>query len=190
MSDRIDNELRRVSHALAEISPPKPDLPRPGVAPKRSIPAWVVAIASFAVVLGAGLIAALVSGSEEQPTSGVISVPEDHTANELLAMEARPNEIPNLATEMGFEFLCGSGGGVQRCVIWEDGVAVIIPFRVREGASLRVRSGPSAEWLEVPFDQGVPVAVGHESGLFIVQQLLDGEHYSSASTYFPSSSSP
>lgn len=189
MPDRVDTELRRVTTALAEIGPPKPALPRPGESPRRSMPAFMVAIASFLLVLGAGLIFRLVTTSE--PSTGIVAIPDNHVANEVLERGPSSDEIPDLAMEMGFEYLCGRGGGVSVCTIWEDGIAVIIPYRVRDGSRVEVRTPSFDGPLEVPIEAGEPVGVRHDSGRFTVLHFMPGvETPFSHSTYLPSSSAP
>jgi hypothetical protein len=186
MPDRVDKELRRVTTALAVTSPPKPALPRPGESPRRSMPAYVLAIASFALVLGAGLIFRLVTTSE--PSTGIVAIPDNHVANEILEREARFDEVPGLAAEMGFEVLCGRGGGGSVCTIWEDGIAVIIPYTIRDGTRVEVRTPSFDGLLEVPIETGEPVGVRHDGGRFTVLHFMPGvETPFSHSTNFPSS---
>lgn len=127
----------------------------------------------------------------EQAASGTVPIPDGHIAHDVIAREAGIHEIPDLGRELGFEYHCLGGGAFYGCFIWEDGVAVIIPTEVRSGASLRVRS-PSHdnEWLDIQVEAGVPVGVRHETGLFAVQKLRDGDLTSNSHSYFPSSSSP
>ena len=189
MSERVDNELRRVATAIAEVSPPKPELPRPDAT--RQVPRLVIAAASFLVVLGLGLAASLLFGPAEPRAPGIVPVPEQHAANQVLAQEAGPSEIWNLSVEMGFYFACGMGRGLESCVVWEAGVAVIIPYRVPEGATAEV-STPSHEGrLEIPFEAGEPIAVVHESGPFTILQHVPGvDTPYSYSTDFPPASNP
>lgn len=339
MSDRVDNELRRVSTALAEVSPPKPDLPRSAQAQRR--PPVLAAVASFVVVLGLGLVIGLLVGSDsdrlptvastlettstvraastrpvpedhlaarllaegagfeefsevshhcarggskagphticlvddqgmlvvvplriaadveaavrgsafdgetridlptvrsedslpaledlvaishtggsvevelwhngeagagmsselpsppgESAAIGTVPIPGDHVVYEILARGADRTEIPDLAREMGFESSCGAGMRleVESCVIWENGVAVIIPFRVPDGSTAEV-SSPSYEGrLDIPFEVGQPVGVRHETGLFtLLHYIPDDETPFSYGTYFPSTSGP
>lgn len=132
----------------------------------------------------------LESGIDQSP-SGTVPIPDGHVANEVMARDARSNEIPDLGRELGFEYLCSGGGPFYGCFIWEDGVVVILPSEVRSGASLRVRS-PSYdnEWLEITVEAGLPVGVGHDTGLFVVQKLRDGDLTSTTHVYFPNSSGP
>lgn len=189
MPDRVDQELRRVATALAEVSPPKPELPRPDAA--RQLSRLVVAAASFLVVLGLGLVAGLLFGLGEPRASGIVPIPDQHAANQLLAQEAGPSEIPDLSIEMGFYFACGTGRQLESCVVWEAGVAVIIPYRVPEGATAEV-STPSHEGrLEIPFEAGEPIAVVHESGTFTILQHVPGvDTPYSYGTDFPPGSEP
>lgn len=190
MPDRVDSELRRVSTALAAVSPPKPDLPRPAKARRR--PQVLAAVASFIVVLGLGLAAGLLFGpTEELPASGIVPVPEGHAANEILALDASPNEIPDLAVDLGFDFSCGEGQGVASCAIWEEGVAVVLPFRAPDGAVAEVSTPSHDGRLEIDFEVGEPVAVVHESGRFTVLHRVPGyETPFSYASHFPPSSGP
>lgn len=337
MPDRVDNELRRVSTALADVSPPKPDLPVREPSPRR--PRVLVGIASFAVVLGLGLVAGLVLGGDpaqeptpatnaapastlavaptasvpedhlaaellaagssyeefaavsllcsnggssagphtlclvddqglmvvvplrmaagveaavsgtafdgettislpavrsedslpelddlfaighgegsfevelrynreparasvsgyfpsdtEQAASGIVPLPDGHIANEVIALEVGYDDIPQLADEMGFEFLCVGNGGVSSCAIWEDGVAVILPFSVPEGAFARLSSPSLDGQMEIPFEVGEPVGLRHEEGLFnLLLYRREGEQPVSSGSYFPYSSRP
>lgn len=75
--------------------------------------------------------------------------------------------------------------------MWEDGIAVIIPFSVPEGARAEV-SSPSLEGrLEIPFEVGELVAVRHESGLFTVLHSVPGDETPfSYASHFPASGGP
>lgn len=191
MPDRVDTELRRISTALAEVSPSKPDLS--GVTPRRTRPPALLALASFVVVLGVGLVAGLVLSGDELPASGIVPVPGDHVANEVLELDVGPTEVPDLAFDMGFEFSCGAARGtaVQSCAIWEDGVAVVIPYSTRDGVTAEVSSPLYDGRLEIPFEEGEPVAVRHDTGrLTLLHYFPDEEAPMSFSSYFPASSAP
>jgi len=189
MADRTDTELRRVSSALAEVSPSKPDLPRPQEAQRR--PKLLVAVAAFIVVLGLGLVAGSLLGDEEPLASGIVAIPEDHAANDVLGLDASPAEISDLANELGLLAACGAGQRAESCVLWEDGVAVIIPFRAPVGTTAEVSTPSHDGRLEIPFEVGEPVAVRHETGLFTVLHHVPGyETPFSYASYFPNSSAP
>lgn len=189
MADRVDTELRRVSTALAQVSPPKPDLPRPQEARRR--PQLLVAVAFFVVVLGLGLVAGSLLGGEEPTGSGIVAIPEDHAANEVIALDPDPAELSDLASRLGLSVACGAGQRVESCVLWEDGVAVVIPIRAPDGTMAEVSTPSHDRRLEIPFEVGEPVAVRHETGKFTVLHHVPGyETPFSYGSYFPSSSAP
>lgn len=191
MSDRVDNELRRVSIALAEVSPPKPDLPRPAGATRRRSRA-LVAVASFMVVLGIGLAAGLLfHDASRLPASGLVDIPAGHVGLQVLERDISYEDVGTFALDMRAEFACGGGGagGVRSCAVWEDGVAVIIPFVVPEGVTVEVSTPIHDGRLEVPFEVGEPVGVRHDRGLFTVLHRVPGyETPFSYGSYFPASS--
>lgn len=175
MSDRVDNELRRVSTALAEVSPPKPDLPRPAEAKRK--PRMLVAVASFMVVLGLGLAAGLLFGDQDpaETTAGTIPVPADHVAREVVAADLSFNEVAVFALDRGTDPLCGEGGGAAVCVVWEDDVAVFIPFSLPEGITTEVSSPSLDGRLEVELEVGKLLAVPHPAGRFTIIHRIPGE---------------
>lgn len=192
MSDRVDNELRRVSTALAEVSPPKPDLPRLAVAKRK--PQMLVAVASFIVVLGIGLAAGfLFNDASRLPASGIVEIPDGHVGLQVLEREMSYDDVGTFALDSGVGFACGAGGagGVRSCVVWEDGVAVIIPFVVPDGVTVEVSTPSHDGRLEIPYEAGEPVGVRHDSGQFTVLHHVPGnETPFSYGSDFPASSAP
>lgn len=192
MSDRVDNELRRVSTALAAVSPPKPELPKHAESTKRRRPI-LVAAAAFVLVLGLGVGAGLLFGNQDEPpTAGpIVLVPEGHIAREVVDANVLFDEVIDFVWERGALALCGEGGGASVCVIWEDGVAVIVPFALPDGTVTEWNSSALEERVELELEVGELVAVAHEAGTFRLMHRIPGEDSPrSYSSEFPPASDP
>lgn len=201
MSDRVDNEMRRIASALAEVAPPKPELRVPESSPRRRRPPLLVAVASFALVLGVGLVASLVvggdpgvppeTGTTPEPGAGIVPIPDDHVVWQVLAEGSTFHEMVEIADSFRVESLCGSHQSTEVCALWENGVAVVVPFRVRDGWGVQVSSPEIERRLDIPVEEGELVGVSHDAGRFTLLFIDDGGEVSgSTSTYFPSSSAP
>lgn len=206
MSDRVDNELRRVSTALAEVSPPMPDLPRSAQARRR--PPVLAAVASFVIVLGLGLVVGLLVGSDSDRVPTVAStlqttstiraastgpVPDDHLAARLLAEGAGFEEFAELSHH------CARGGSNAgphtTCLVDDQGMLVVVPLRMAADVEAVVRGSAfdGETRIELPTvrsEDSLPaledlVAISHTGGSVEVELWHNGEAGAGMSSELP-----
>lgn len=112
MIDQANQELRRVTKALAEVSPTKPPLPDRhrdfvSAGTGRSL---LVGLGSFAAVMAVGVAALLLSGGEQAPPPPVLAGPPTTFA----AVSSDDSFLPRLVIDVdGFTVLDGYENGVD-----------------------------------------------------------------------------
>lgn len=135
------------------------------------------------LLVGVGLlVAACSSGASLEMPDGAQSLPEDHTAAQLIADNASTEQVTEAA------FTCSGGGSsagpVQTCLITDGGFVVIFPLTMPANVTAVVTGSGFAQQFEVPLppvsgrslpDSTDLFGIPYDQGSIQVEFLYNGE---------------